>query len=227
MVERKRLGKVVAVIFDMDGVLIDSEPVHQAATDEVAQRWGLPPVTAEVFVQYFYGRTDYSGFLDYLSAVGRTDLCVQELIDANAAAYARRFPNDVRPFPDAMLALQEASARGYRLAIVSGGRNSEIAAVVERFGLASLLDVTVGGDDVPAGKPDPAPYLTGAERLGLAPQQCLVIEDSPAGIASAIAAGMRCLAIDRTGHPELLAQAHRVTTTLTIEEIEALAEYNQ
>lgn len=224
MAEPETLSKIIAVIFDMDGVLIDSEPIHQAATDEVAQRYGLPPVTQEIFVTYFYGRTDYSGFLDYLSAVDRTDLSIQELIEANTETYAQRFPNEVQPFGDAIHCLRQAAERGYRLAIVSGGRNSEIAAVVERFELTPLLNITVGGDDVPVGKPDPAPYLTGAMRLGLEPRQCLAIEDTAAGVSSALAAGMRCLAVDRTGQSELLAAADRVVTTLTIASIEALAK---
>jgi len=223
MAERCASNDVTAIIFDMDGVLIDSEPVHQVATDHVARRYGLPPVTPEVFAHYFYGRTDYSGFLDYLAAVGRTDLSLPMLIDANAAEYARRFAREVRPFRDALDALHACAVHGYRLAIVSGGRNSEVAAVVERFALGRLLDVTVGGDDVPIGKPDPAPYLLGAQRLGLLPQKCLVIEDAPAGVASAVAAGMRCLAVDRSGQPELLAQARRIVTSVSFEAIEELA----
>lgn len=223
MADRRFAHGIEAVIFDMDGVLIDSEPVHLVATDEIARRYGLPPVTPEIFAQYFFGRTDYSGFLDYLAAVGRSDLSVFELIEANAEAYAARFPTEVQPFADGLTALHATIERGYRVAIVSGARNSELEAVVARFNLTGLLNATVGGDDVPVGKPDPAPYLAGAERLGLPPEQCLVIEDAPAGVASAIAAGMRCLAVDRVGHPELLAQADRVVTAITIDAIEGLA----
>jgi HAD superfamily hydrolase (TIGR01509 family) len=224
MAEQGNRGGITAVIFDMDGVLIDSEPVHQIATDEVARRYGLPPVTPEVFSRYFFGRTDYSGFLDYLTAVGRPDLSIPELIEANAEAYARRFTAEVEAFPDGLAALHAAFEHGYRLAIVSGARNSELDAVVTRFELAGLLETTVGGDDVPIGKPDPAPYLTGAHKLGLAPAQCLVIEDAPAGVASAKAAGMRCLAVDRVGWPDVLAEADRVVTRVTIEEIDQMAE---
>ena len=223
MADRRFENGISAVIFDMDGVLIDSEPVHQIATDEVARRFGLPPVTPDVFARYFFGRTDYSGFLDYLAVVGRTDLSIGELIEANAEAYARRFPSEVRPFPDGFDALHAAREHGYRVAIVTGARNSELEAVLARFGLEGLLDAAVGGDDVPIGKPDPAPYLTGAAQLGLAPARCLVIEDAPAGVSSAIAAGMRCLAVDRVGRPELLAGASRVVTIVTIEAIEKLA----
>ncbi len=223
MADREAVDGIRAVIFDMDGVLIDSEPVHQVATDEVARHFGLPPVPPDVFARYFFGRTDYSGFVDYLAAVGRNDLSIPELIEANAEAYARRFATEVQPFPDGLDALHAAHERGFRLAIVSGGRNSEVEAVVARFNLSDLLDATVGGDDVPIGKPDPAPYLLGAERLGLPPSQCLVIEDAPAGVASAVAASMRCLAVDRVGQPKLLSRADRIVTAVTIEAIDELA----
>jgi HAD superfamily hydrolase (TIGR01509 family) len=227
MAEPPSARSIDAVIFDMDGVLIDSEPVHQHATDEVARQFGLPPVDQDTFVRHFFGRTDYTGFLDYLVAVQRTDLSIPDLMEATVRAYARRFPAEVQPFPDALETLRACVARGYRVAIVSGARNSELDDVVKRFDLAPLLDAIVGGDDVPVGKPDPAPYLAGARELGLPPERCLVIEDAPAGVASAVAAGMRCLAVDRTGHPELLFRADRVVNTVTIDAIEALARRRQ
>jgi HAD superfamily hydrolase (TIGR01509 family) len=211
-----------AVLFDMDGVLIDSEPVHQIATNEAMQQFGLPAATTDVFARYFFGRTDYSGFVDYLTAIDRLDLSIPDLMQASALAYERRFAEEVRGFPDALDALRAAAERGYRVAIVSGARNSEIELAVNRFDLASFLDTIVGGDDVPVGKPDPAPYLAGSSRLDIPPERCLVIEDAPAGIASARAAHMRCLAVDRTDNPERVAQADRIVTTVTIEEIEEM-----
>ncbi len=223
MADSNREQSIQAVIFDMDGVLIDSEPVHQRATDEAARQFGLPPVDPDTFARYFFGRTDYTGFLDYLAAVDRTDLSIPDLMNATADAYARRFPDEVEPFQDALDALHACTERGYRVAIVSGARNSELDDVVKRFDLAPLLDATVGGDDVPVGKPDPAPYLAGARELGLPPARCLVIEDAPAGVASAIGAGMRCLAVDRVGHPERLTAADRIVRTVTIDAVEELA----
>ncbi|HEX3723672.1 MAG TPA: HAD family phosphatase [Nitrolancea sp.] len=211
-----------AVLFDMDGVLIDSEPAHQSAINEAVPRFGLAQISTEGFARYFYGRTDYSGFVDYLTAIDRLDLSIPDLMAAAALAYEDRFAADVLGFADALDALRAASERGYRVAIVSGARNSEIALTIERFALAPYLDAVIGGDDIPVGKPDPAPYLAGANRLDIPPERCLVIEDSPAGIASARAANMRCLAVNRTGHPDRTAQADRVVTAVTIEAIEEM-----
>ena len=211
-----------AVLFDMDGVLIDSEPVHETATNEAMQQFGLPAATTEVFARYFFGRTDYSGFVDYLTVINRLDLSITDLMEASALAYERRFATEVRGFLDALDALRAAAERGYRVAIVSGARNREIELVVNRFELAPFLDTIIGGDDVPVGKPDPAPYLAGASRLDIPPEQCLVIEDAPAGIASARAARMRCLAVNRTDNPERVALAEYVVTAVSIEAIEKM-----
>ncbi|HEX7103762.1 MAG TPA: HAD family phosphatase [Nitrolancea sp.] len=213
-----------AVLFDMDGVLIDSEPAHAAAINEAVGDFGLAPFSKAIFERYFYGRTDYSGFVDYLTAIDRLDLTIADLMIATSAAYERRFASDVRGYPDALDALRAASARGYRVAIVSGARNHEIELAVARFELAPFLDAIIGGDDVPTGKPDPAPYLAGANRLDIQPEHCVVIEDAPAGIASARAAGMRCLAAQRFRDPAQLAAADRIVETVTIEAIEGLME---
>jgi len=211
-----------AVLFDMDGVLIDSEPAHEAAINEAVVDFGLAPFTQATFERYFYGRTDYSGFVDYLTAIDRLDLTIADLMAATAVAYERRFASNVRGYPDALDALRAAGRRGYRVAIVSGARNREIELAVARFELAPYLDAIIGGDDVPTGKPDPAPYLAGANRLDIQPERCVVIEDAPAGIASARAAGMRCLAVQRSRDPAQLAAADRVVETVTIEAIEGL-----
>lgn len=215
--------RVEAILFDMDGVLVDSEPAHEAATDEAARESGLGPIDAATFARYFFGRTDYAGYVDYLAARGRKDLDLGALLGRTAAAYARRFDDAVRPFPDGLETLRRARAAGYRVAIVSGARTAEIALVVARFALAPSLDLTVSGDDVPHGKPNPDPYLTAARYLGLEPGACLVVEDAPAGIAAARAAGMRSLAIDRLGAPQRLAAADRVVARISLTAIEELA----
>lgn len=211
-----------AVLFDMDGVLINSEPAHEAAINEAVVDFGLAPFTQAIFERYFYGRTDYSGFVDYLTAIDRLDLTIADLMAVTAVIYERRFSSDVHGYPDALDALRVAATRGHRVAIVSGARNREIELTIARFELAPYLHAIIGGDDVPTGKPDPAPYLAGAHRLDIQPERCLVIEDSPAGIASARAAGMRCLAVQRSRGSAQLAAADRIVDTLTVEAIEAL-----
>lgn len=214
---------VEAILFDMDGVLVDSEPVHARAADDALAAFGLAPVTPQDYDRYFLGQTDLTALRGYLSALGLADIPLDAVLRRKAAAFARRFADEVRPQPDGLETLRAAAACGWLVAIVSGGLASEIAMVVERFGLAPYLQAIVNGDEVPEGKPNPRPYLLGAERLGRAPERCLVIEDAPAGVAAARAAGMRCLAVDRLGRPETLAQADRVVPELTMAAVEELA----
>ena len=214
-----------AILFDMDGVLIDSEPVHQAAVADALTAVGLPPLAPGDYERVFLGRTDWLGFRDYLQETGRADVDLVEVLEIKAAAFARRFPREVRPLTDGQATLRAMAEAGYRIAIVSGALASEIAMVVERFGLGRWVEATVSGDEVPEGKPNPAPYLLGAERLGVPPEACLVIEDAPPGVRAAKRAGMRCLAVDRTGDPEALyaAGADQVVTQLTPATVMTLA----
>lgn len=213
-----------AILFDMDGVLVDSEPAHAAATADALAAVGLPPLGPGDYERVFLGRTDWLGFTDYLSEVGRADLDLDEVLEIKAEAYARRFADEVRPLPDGQATLRALAEAGYRIAIVSGALASEIAMVVEQFALQPWVAATVSGDEVPEGKPSPAPYLLGAERLGVAPEECLVIEDAPVGVLSAKRAGMRCLAVDRTGDPEplLAAGADRVVDEVSPAAVAAL-----
>jgi len=214
-----------AILFDMDGILVDSEPVHEAAVADALAAVGLPPLAPGDYERVFLGRTDWLGFRDYLQETGREDIDLDEVLEIKAAAFARRFPHEVRPLADGQATLRAMAEAGYRIAIVSGALASEIAMVAERFALGHWVEATVSGDEVPEGKPNPAPYLLGAKRLRVAPEACLVIEDAPAGVRAAKRAGMRCLAVDRTGDPEALrsAGADQVVTQLTPATVMTLA----
>lgn len=211
------------VLFDMDGVLVDSEPAHAAATSAALEAVGFDPLPLDEYDRYFYGRTDRAGFRDYLDRAGRTDVSLAEVIRRKADAYAAGFTDSVQPLADGLATLREAAAEGWQIAIVSSALAGEIALVVERFELDRYVQLTVSGEDVEHGKPNPQPYLLAAERLGRTPAQCLVIEDTPAGVAAARGAGMCCLAVDRLDQPERLAGADRIVTTVSLAAVKALA----
>ena len=211
-----------AVLFDMDGVLVDSEPVHAAALDDVLGLHGLSPCTLEDYEVFFLGKTDRTGLDAYLRARLAEPPDLEVLLAEKAAAFARRFAAEVRVFPDGVGTLRALAERGYRVAIATGGLDAEIAMVVALTGLAPYVAARVSGDEVPDGKPNPAPYLLAAQRLGVPPERCVVVEDAPAGVAAAKAAGMRCLAVDRTGQPERLVAADRIVERLTPEAVIAL-----
>lgn len=217
---------IKAILFDMDGVIVDSEAGHAAATSTALVRAGLEPLSIEAYEQHFFGRTDRSSFGPYLELIGRPDLSADLLCQWKADAYADLAATQLTPLDDGITTLREAHAAGFRIAIVSGALEAEVQQVVRAFELERYIEATVSGDDVPDGKPNPAPYLLGAQRLDVRPDECLVIEDAAPGIASARAAGMLCLAVDRLGRPEQLAAADRVVPELDLATITDLIQAN-
>ena len=196
---------VRAALFDLDGTLVDSEIHTDTAIRVVAERHGvtgyaLPPMETR-------GRT-----WAYVAGL----MVTQGGIAADAAALADELlaywveiAADVTPIPGAPESLHEA-ARSLKLGVVSSSPRAVIDQFIARIGIAGLVDpaACIGGDAVRASKPDPDGYLKGARALGVAPADCLVFEDSQAGLLAARNAGMRsmfitCCATDIPGNTAL------------------------
>ncbi|MGH9068505.1 MAG: hexitol phosphatase HxpB, partial [Acidimicrobiales bacterium] len=195
-----------AAIFDMDGVLLDSEPFWQDAEMEVFGRLGLVLTrddcrqTMGMRIDQVVARRhaehpwDGPGLDEVAEAVVSR---VVELVGERG-----RLLDGVEP------ALDRMAAHGLRLALASSSSYRLIQAVLDALGLDGRFELCHSADDEAAGKPDPAVYLTTAAKLGVAPGRCLAVEDSLAGVAAAKAAGMRCLAVpDRTVAAALAAAA--------------------
>ncbi len=184
--------KYKAVIFDMDGVLIDSEPIWRKVECDIFQALGVP-LTIEMTVEtmglrcdavthYWFERYPWKG----KSEKEVTDEIVRGVIDhVRAEGYA---------LPGVDQALARAKNAGLKLAIASSSPDSLIAAVVDRLGLTGL-DLTYSAEHEAKGKPEPDVYLTTANKLGVDPIACIAVEDSVAGVTAAKAAGMFCIAI--------------------------------
>jgi HAD superfamily hydrolase (TIGR01509 family) len=189
-------------MFDMDGVLIDSEPAHLAAMDEILRRECVPVPDAMDWQRVFFGRPDRDGLRDWFTLHGlRDDGVIERIMADKLTLFSAHFERLVTPFPDAQQLARDLHARGVPLALVTGARRAEMQLALERFALSALFSACVSGDDVTVGKPDPQPYLRGAAALGHEAGECLVIEDAEAGVAAALAAGAAVLAIDRIGQP--------------------------
>lgn len=189
-----------AVLFDMDGVLIDSEPAHQGAAQEVLRAQGLPVPDDHDWERVFLGRPDRDGLLDWF-AEHRVGGDMEALLAAKQEQVLARLHVDVAPCEDGQWLARALHARGVPLALVSGARRLEIDQVLRRFDLAGVFAATVSADDVVVGKPDPEPYQRGAAALGLPAGACLVIEDAVPGMHSAVAAGAAVIVVDRLGQP--------------------------
>lgn len=196
---------VRAALFDMDGTLVDSEIHTDAAIRVVAERHGVPG--------YALPHTETRGRTwAHIADVMRTEGGIGAGRDALAdelLVYWTGIAADVTPIPGAPEALREA-ARSLRLAVVSSSPRAVIDSFLEKLGVADCIEHTarIGGDAVRASKPDPDGFLQGALALKTPPSECLVFEDSRAGLEAARAAGMRsmfirCCAADIPGNAAL------------------------
>ena len=184
---------IKAVIFDMDGVLIDSEPFWQESEIDVFGRAGLA-LTREMclqtmglrvdeVVEYWRRRRDFgeapAGSLEDSIIGGVVERILSQGVAKEGAAEALEF----------------FRGRGVRVALASSSAYRLISAVTERLGLAESFDCVYSAEEEEYGKPHPGVYLTTARRLGVAPAECLAVEDSLNGVLAAKAARMKCVAV--------------------------------
>jgi HAD superfamily hydrolase (TIGR01509 family) len=207
-----------AVLFDFDGVLVDSEPLHYRAMRDALQAEGFT-IGEEEYWRHLLAHDDRTAIRIALErhGVAFDGARLEALTRRKAEAYERVLA-DV-PFLPGARELVLALGREVPLAIASGARRVEIEAILKAGGLQGAFAAVVGIDDVSHGKPDPEPYLTAMRRLdgrapGLEPAECLVIEDSYTGILAGLAAGMKVLAVTTSFPAAKLAAAHRIVDSL-------------
>ena len=166
-----------ALCFDLDGIIIDSEPLHERAIQLTSQHLGGRELTpAEIL--------SIKGTIEELELV----------IAYRNGIFAGLF-DEIGLIPGAREFIETARARGLRLALTTSALASNQRRAFAKFGLAPFFEVVVTGEDITRGKPDPEPYLLTAARLGVDPAESLVIEDSLNGVRSGKAAGCRVAAL--------------------------------
>jgi beta-phosphoglucomutase len=186
-----------AVIFDMDGVLIDSYQAHFESWRALAAEISLP-FTEEDFAGTF-GRTSREIILSLWAGACFSADDVRHLDDRKEDLFRRQIACRFPVMAGASDLLPALRAAGFRLAVGSSGPPANVDLVLDRLGGRELFDAVVSGDDVARGKPDPQVFLLAASRLGLAPSRCVVVEDAPAGVEAARRAGMVSVALLSTG----------------------------
>lgn len=200
---------VDAVLFDCDGVLLDSEPASEWAWRTTLEEEGADLGDFSEWV----GKTDQAIAVHFGRELGASPT---RLSGRAADLLAQHLQTEgVTVFSDARTALYEAERAGIPTAVVSNSERWRLDALMEAAGLADRLTVRVSSDDVARPKPDPDMYLAAAALLGADPSRCLVVEDTPTGVAAARAAGMRVVAVDRgVFEPGSLAAATRVVKSI-------------
>ena len=212
-----------AIIFDFDGVVADSEPVHLAVFQRVLGEAGLFLSPEEYYADYL-GYDDRGCFRAFLAAHGQSpsDRTIDNLVARKAKAYLDHIKQHLVIFPGVRELVREAASR-HRLAIASGALRHEIEYILDCAGIRKEFEQITSAEDVRRGKPDPEPFLHALASLNRAPRpgqdrlaasDCLVIEDSIPGIRAAHAAGMKVLAVANTHTVQDLHEADALTHSL-------------
>jgi HAD superfamily hydrolase (TIGR01509 family) len=203
---------IEAILFDLDGLMFDSEPHSLAAWQAVLKERGV--TLDQLTIESILGLR--------IDATARTLIdkyhlpdTVQDLSDAKTEYQIAHLAGNVPPMPGLFELLDAIERRGLLKAIASSGMRRYVEAVLRVNGLLDRFSVIITGDQVAHGKPAPDVFLAAARALHVEPQDCLVLEDAPAGVQAAKAAGMLCFAVPDHGVAQLdLSQADKVVSSL-------------
>jgi HAD superfamily hydrolase (TIGR01509 family) len=200
---------MIATLFDFDGVLVDSEPVHLAAFNDVLGPYGIVIGDRE-YEERFLSFDDAAVFRAVLSRGGRTlrEEEVRSLVAAKNPRFMARFEQSFKVYPGAAELVARRAARG-PVGIVSGALEGEIVFALEKMGVRHHVGFIVSADRAPTSKPDPGPFLMALEELRRAAHagKAVALEDSAGGVTAAKRAGLRCVAVAHSTSSDALREA--------------------
>ncbi len=182
-------------IFDCDGTLVDTMPLHFVAWRKTLDALGHPTIFPETQF-YEWGGTPAKEIMERLNVIHGLTLPPHETATEKEEIY-RTLITDVKPLTFVIDEAIRLHAAGVPLAVASGGRRDVVIESLETVGIRDLFGPVVGSEDVANGKPAPDVFLRAAELLGVAPERCVVFEDAPAGLLAAHRAGMKAVDIIR------------------------------
>ena len=209
--------KTTALIFDMDGTMVDSMPAHAKSWDLFRQRHHLQMSVEEILKR----TTGRNGIECVRELLGHdvSDADAKRMIDEKEADYRRIFAEGFREVPGFSAFARAAQDRGLKLAVATAGDRNNLAFVLARLHLNRPPDAEVRGDQGLPGKPAPDIFLKAAQMVGEVPADCIVFEDAPFGIEAARRAGMRAVAICSTHSPDELAGPHVIASVRDFDEL--------
>jgi tRNA threonylcarbamoyl adenosine modification protein YeaZ len=200
-----------AVIWDLDGIIIDSAPYHFKAWQRVFSTRGID-FSKKYFRQTFGQRNDaiIRGILGTKVSLGE----IEAISSEKEADFRRGIVEKLKPLPGVITLMNSLVREDVRMAIASSAPRENIELISNRIDIARCVQVVISEDDVTKGKPDPQGFLLAASRLGVEPKNCLIIEDAVAGVTAAKWAGMRCLAVTNSNTRDSLREADLVVDSL-------------
>ena len=215
-----------AIIWDMDGVIADTARHHYHAWQEAMQELGAVYTEAD-FRNNFGKRNDT--IIRFILGASVTPDEIEKIAVAKEANFRRHARGNLTALPGVIALIKSSREHGFAQAIGSSAPLENIRLVMKELGIAEFFQAIVSGREVSEGKPSPLGFLLAAERLGVKPQKCIVIEDAVAGVSAAKRGGMACLAVTNTNPESKLAEADLVVDSLeevTASRLEGLLNSN-
>jgi HAD superfamily hydrolase (TIGR01509 family) len=200
--------EIEAILFDMDGVLVDSIPLHIKAWNSVLGEISMPDLDRETYLSML-GRTNLDMITKYLNLHDITlPLSVKrKVVDKKEQTYRDIIKDDLRTIPGVIEWLEFLKKNQIRCSVASSGEMANIVVVLEILQISDYFTSIISGAHLPASKPDPLIFTLAAASLGVKPEKCIVIEDAPAGIRAAKSANMLCCALATSFPSEELKKA--------------------
>jgi beta-phosphoglucomutase len=186
-----------AILWDMDGTLVDTAELHFQAWHAICAEQGRGFTRADFAATF--GRRNPE-IIRHLFGLRHSDEESAALGDRKEVFYRDAARHGVELLPGVRPLLEDLHAAGFRQAIGSSAPRANLDLILQLTGTVGLFDTLVAMEDTQRGKPDPQVFLVAAERLGVPPERCLVVEDAPAGVQAARAGGMKCIAVKFVGH---------------------------
>ena len=184
--------QIVAVIFDLDGLLVDSEPVQYAAWDAFVARYDR--VLTDDLKRRMYG-TRLTDSAEMVARELALPITARQVAAERDAIFFDMIPGNIRAKPGALELIDTLRSGSIPIALATSGHAEYVERATASAGIPRQFAVEVTGDQVERGKPHPETYLVAARLLGVQPEQALALEDSPQGVSAAVAAGMVCFAV--------------------------------
>jgi len=206
---------IKAALFDMDGLLADTETVGVEVVKKICKSVDLPLKDGE---EHGVIGVTFKKFYKDLIAKRKTNHDLEEILKKNYEVYEDLISKECKCFDGALSLPKIFKERGLKLGIVSGSTRKQIGMVLNSFGIKDFFDVIVSSlEDVEHSKPDPAGYLLAAQKLNIKPAECLVLEDSMAGVKAGKAAHMKVVGVVHNGGQDISEADFRVNNLMEVE----------
>ncbi len=206
---------IKAVIFDMDGLMVDSEPLQSLAFEELVKSYGKTPIPHEHGLMQMVG---LGGDDNYIMVREKHNIedNISVLREKRLPIYFKILGEKVTPMPGLLELLKLLKKEEFKTAVASSSHMYQINLVLEKLNIASYFDKLVSGTEMPHHKPSPDIYLEAAKQLDLEPRECVALEDSSVGVQSGNSAGMKVIAVPSTYTiTQDLSKADKIVNSLT------------